>query len=934
MNFLRVLLIALAVALPVQAQVDWQWTFDEYQLDIKEGGRMNSVAVNPVPGQSNDMYVASETGGLFHSIDAGRHWTHVDELSAIFTQSVAYLPSGAVLVSAKSDFTIDGGGVWRKEVGQDDWVQTLMDPAARLSAYEISPQPGMPLVVFVGTSRGLYKSIDGGLSWVRDFVPPLPDDPAIFSVLATDDLIFIAGPSRIWKLFGAVIDPFNNMGGAREMHAFGWWRERDRVFFVNSTGTLWEFPSLIGGGWELFLSNPHAGNCDGTPFIKAVQVVNENQEFLELYLSDRCGLYKLHTPVAQFMPVNEAWHIVDVDEDAPRDLAFGRPLVNANEEPLLLGTTAGVHLPSGLSWRIAGGGREGGYNALQINEVRGQLVDGNTRPDLYIGTQDNKLWAWRLQDGTLVSHGAEGHFIELPARATPQSDCKAVFVADAQTTKSEELFNGLADWVDPTDADGAPAMIRQEKYIQQVREGVFHDGLALTKDCAGGWEPFAQFTEEPRDLPRLARAGSRKGSADIVYQAYKAPGGRNLLMRITRPLTATTGVIPAYPTMANFGSVGINPTMFAWYQVYAVDPFDPNHLIAADVSDAARRDSGTMRESTNGGTDWRAMPNLTDKVLGTRFNFRAALNGPAAGEIFPIVTAVSFSPQDSRLVLAGTSQAGIFVSTDRGQTWMKITDSERVTYVTSFYWETANTVFVSTYGRGLWKLRNRQIAVSFNDFCASCRVVPDSSAPVHGSALVFEGQVLGVRTSNRQLREVFVTPGSSVVFTGDLDDPQDDITITPSDGRDMKEFEPLPKGPDGWVATGVLFGKDDEVTGAAFAETEMSFLEPTPDEEVKDSTESPANGQPYIRLHASANRGIATAAPQEAVELSATGFTAGKSYEVLVDDVAIKGTVTADRDGAFTITITAPSQTGYHSVAVRMAGEETVIDSSMFLVRY
>lgn len=42
---------------------------------------------------------------------------------------------------------------------------------------------------------------------------------------------------------------------------------------------------------------------------------------------------------------------------------------------------------------------------------------------------------------------------------------------------------------------------------------------------------------------------------------------------------------------------------------------------------------------------------------------------------------------------------------------------------------------------------------------------------------------------------------------------------------------------------------------------------------------------------------------------------------------------TADGEGAFTITIPAPLQTGYHRVSVRMAGDETVIDVATFVVR-
>jgi hypothetical protein len=922
----------LAVALPLHAQITSHWTFEEHQLPIKEGGRMNSIAVNPANG--SEMLVASETGGLFKSVDGGLHWTHIDSLPVIFTQSIAYLPSGAVLVSAKEDFRrTNGGGVWRGENGPNGgyiWTQTLAHTftGARLSAYELSVQPGTG-AVFVGTSHGVFKSMDEGVHWSVDFAPGAPDEPAIISVLATEDLVYFGGPSGVWVVFGAVVHVYNTVGAVREMHAFAWWRERDRVFMVNSEGALRVHPS-VGNGWEQLLSAPSAGRCDGIPFIKAVQRPFEGRDVLFLYLSDRCGLYTLAHVVTEPLPIHATWRLADVDEDEPRDLAF------AGGEPVLLGTTAGLHHRpfGGTAWRLVGGGRDGGYNALQINEVKGQFLGTNARPDLYIGTQDNKVWAWRLLPNVpLRSYGGEGHFIELPRQAAPFSTCKVAFVADQQRKRSEELFDGVEDWDNAPGDDGAPALIRQGQYVQQVRPtAIFRDGLALTRDCGKGWEQFANFDQEPLDLPKLARAGNPDdpASTDVVYQPYRSPGGKNLLMRIDRPVSATSGVVPHYSLMTDFGSLGINPTMFAWYQVYAVDSGDPRHLIAADVAD------GVMRESINSGDQWTKMTGFTAQVLGTDFNFRAALNGPAVGEIFPFVTAVSFSPTNPQLVLAGTSQAGIFASSDNGKTWNKIPDSERVTYVTSFYWDTNNTVFVSTYGRGLWKLRNRPVAAPFDDFCGSCEVVSNDSSPgrppFDGSVLAFDGRILGVRTSDKQLREVFVTPGTSVVFTGDPNDPQEDIAITASDGRD--KFEPLPKGPDGWIAAGVVFTKGDEPTGAAFAKTEMSLLPPPSGQEVKDSTESPTKGLPYIRLTASASRGVATAVPQEVFQLSATDFSAGASYEVLIDGAPIKGTVTADGKGSFATKITAPSQTGYHRVAVRMAGDETEIDSSMFLVKY
>ncbi len=65
---------------------------------------------------------------------------------------------------------------------------------------------------------------------------------------------------------------------------------------------------------------------------------------------------------------------------------------------------------------------------------------------------------------------------------------------------------------------------------------------------------------------------------------------------------------------------------------------------------------------------------------------------------------------------------------------------------------------------------------------------------------------------------------------------------------------------------------------------------------------------PHIQLTSSSFDGIATAGAGERLKLSVTDFTAGASYEVLVDEVPINDTVTADGSGSFTAEITAPAQ--------------------------
>jgi photosystem II stability/assembly factor-like uncharacterized protein len=936
------LVIAHATAVPIHAQITTHWRLSENQLDIKQGGRVNTVAVSPF--DPHVMFVASETGGLFKTTSAGSHWFHVDKLPVIFTQSVVFLPSDpfgrVILVSAKADFkTWNGGGVWRSTDGGATWTQTLKNgPAAeRLSAFEISVRPGTN-TVYVGTSEGFSESSDGGATW-SDYGVFTSGDKAVLSVLATNTRVFLGGPSgtRIADATTGLLPVGSNPGPVREMHAFAQRGTTNHVLAVNGDRQLFvTFDS--GNFWSRIPFAPQGSpRCAGTPFIKAV----ERSTAVDLYFSDRCALHRLTAPIdAQGFPhyFGDTWQNADIDHGRPRDLAL------AGSTALLLGTTAGVHQQTAPNdWHLVGGGREGGLNALQINEVNGQLVPGGLHPDLYVGTHENGLWAATVSGdiaspgGSLAPPASDGHFIDLKPIIGAGEDSRITFRTGIHNRQSERNLFNMQSWPNPQGGQRkAPVLLQPCRYVQTIGTSLIFrsPGMAFTDDCGENWDRFAFFREQTTDRPKVGRDTP---DLTLIYQSFRSFGGTGSLMRITKRPEFEAAV--GYPVMlpddgeSPAVGLGINATGFGGYQVYAVDPAAVDHLIAPDVV------NGRMVESRNGGGTWRVMADLTNQVRNQgHLLFTTDLGGPAAGKVFPIVTAISFFPRFSQLVLAGTSEGGIFGSNDNGGTWYRIAGSEKATYITGFFWESANTVYVSTYGRGLWKLKIRAVAPSesFNDFCSTCDLVSMDGAgrpPFDRSALVFNGHMLGVRTDNQKLREVFVTPGSSVIFTGDPGDPQDDIAITESDGLDPSQYEPLPQPKDG-IVSGILFTSDDELVGAAFAKSEMTLPQPEwNDPDVKVSTESPTAGRPYITLNTSGSAAVPTVEAEELFDLSATDFTAGKSYEVLIDGTPLKGELAADGTGSFETRITAPSEPGYHSVAVRMAGDDTVIDRSLFFVR-
>jgi photosystem II stability/assembly factor-like uncharacterized protein len=818
-----------ALLLPLQALADPgifpNWTVSEFRPNLQQGGRTNTVAVNPL--NQNEMFAASDSGGLFKSEDGGMTWAHVNGLPVIYTQSVAYVPAhpNIVLVSAKVDFkTTNGGGVWRSVDGGMTWAPALLEtpnPPSPRSGFEISAAGEE---VAVGTSDGVFFSIDAGASWHWS----VPFIGRVISVLLTPGQggqlthVYAAGPSgvRVGTLFGTQLGswahPGNFIGGDTiTLHSFGrsalspnhaYITNGHQLFATEDRGSHWTEIQLLLHG------NP---TCGGTPFIKTALRNKGAAQFLDLYHGNGCGMDRQGAPVFGGSPAyTGSWAELAVGH-------FTRDLALYQAEPVLLASNGGLHNTAdrGATWTYVGGG-SAGYNALQVTSVTGQYV-GKTPVELYFTTQDNNIWAVNAAGNETgrETDTAGGFFIEAQPQvmigAEPQityagcGGCQ-LRVAGRHLQHPTPLQHGL-------NAVSAPVLIGQGRRIQNVSSG-----LEVTSDLTS-WQPFASFPEHPVGLPKFGSAGSN--GSTITYQSYGLPDLTGSLLRIEH--SGGIGNV-IHPAMGGFGSLALNRTMrYAFHPVYDADRQAGGHLIAADDQ--------TMLQTTTGGELWTEIPGLKAQVLDEgKLRFQASL--PDFPLPVPLVTAISFFPGDSSQVLLGTNEGGIYYSSDRGSSWGRIEGSRGATAVTSFFWANLNTVYVSTFGRGLWRLDNHPFAgpEAFEQLCPTCGVASPEGVrpPFDHSALVFGGELLAVRSEKSQLREIFVTPGSSVVFTGDPNDPQLNITVTESDGKGT--FEPLPKPPaDGWIATGVVFTRDATLVGTVFNASELSLVPPKSDEKGK-----------------------------------------------------------------------------------------------------
>ncbi len=972
------------------------WTIKEFQPDIPNGGRANTIAVKPViPAtggltRSGVVIVASESGGLFKSIDGGETWKHVDGLPPYFTNSVAFLPGNpkVVIATASEDFSKSNqGGIWRSGDEGATWAPVFWKnantgtPGANpspsppgladgYSAFEISIAPDTGRI-YVASTAGVEIGDPDGVNWFhRDIGVAKPE---AITVLALAEKtpgggnVILAGHGggirrstdggTTWNdvttspgcdtLSGQTFVP----GCILDMHAFGSSPfAKNQAYVVNADKEL-HYTDDWGDTWKQIYASPppFAPGCGGIAFVRASPSVPQGN--LDLYFGDKCGVWRLTAPPiagTSAFDYSGAWTKLTLEHGDSRHIAFTN-----NNAPLLLADDGGLSATTdgGASWSLIGGGASG-YNALQIYHVRGQWIDNIDQNDIYFGTQDNALWSSTDSGATWAKCCNEGDFFEaLPHAAT---------AADSQVTlwpKSvNKLISGLSlsdpllDWNDPPgQAPGQPnaagigraKIVAKNFHVQWVQDapGILTKGLAVTYQLSksGSWKQYAVINDKTQcgncnrlDMPRASYPANGE---PVLYQVL-GTGIKNSATKLEEGVLArllpnanSDDATTDYPAMTSFGGFGIASTMEGWYRVFALDPGDPNHLLAPDVINEK------VMESNDGGENWQEMGQLQALVTdGGKLKFRGQMYFGQAPPLWAldfspvsVVSAISFNPDNPDRVAVGTVQSGVLVSIDRTKTWKKVPGSEKATLISGLYWRKDDDLIVSTYGRGLWRVKYKFVGLVFPTCHApDCFHVfyqkPPGERPSPYDLVIeaFGGQIRGVRVRNRILREVFVTPGTTLAYAAPSGEvPDIPLTETTASLQSLGASE-LPSGPRGAQTiiglTLIKSGSHLRLEGVLYAPRTQTMGAGPTESVARPGTPRPPRNEPTLEVSTGP-----TATPGETIQLRGNGLAAGAQIEIRMDDVTVQRGI-ADQNGAFTATAAAPGQVGFHVLEMVVQG--------------
>jgi hypothetical protein len=239
--------------------------------------------------------------------------------------------------------------------------------------------------------------------------------------------------------------------------------------------------------------------------------------------------------------------------------------------------------------------------------------------------------------------------------------------------------------------------------------------VSITTDITAASVVWTQLGSAPSDVCGIRATGP--AATPTFYALAGACQGftPDRLFRFSG--TASTGTWQQVTPPVTGGGVG--------FGILGVDRGNPNRLFVSVVTPTGAR----VFRSTNGGTNWTA-DTVLDGMMTAGGTYRARVRrGPVDFTAFTSYvqpSLLSFDPNDANTMIAGSRDAGLFLTRDGGATWSKVTDNSgssnnpvvpRPNFV---YYDREcgqSTAFVATQGRGIWKVKYATGPPAENENC-------------------------------------------------------------------------------------------------------------------------------------------------------------------------------------------------------------------------
>ncbi|MFK8044384.1 MAG: GEVED domain-containing protein [Crocinitomicaceae bacterium] len=240
-------------------------------------GRVEDFYVNP--NNTNTIYLGSRSGGFWRTIDGGINWQNTtDFLVAAGVDAISVSPTNpdSVLINVRNSRNGNTRGIYRSTDGGLSWTITNFNPTSLAwggpgnndKIYKIAYHPTIPNRIYIGTSKGIYRSDDNLATWTQalpsadivdiDFHPTNPSIIYLYDTYywgSNQNVVLYSTNGGTSYSQSSVLSGNNDAGGYISVSADC----ANCVYFASSNG-IWK--STNSGVSFNFVSNP-ASSSDG-----------------------------------------------------------------------------------------------------------------------------------------------------------------------------------------------------------------------------------------------------------------------------------------------------------------------------------------------------------------------------------------------------------------------------------------------------------------------------------------------------------------------------------------------------------------------------------------------------------------------------------------------------------------------------------------------
>ena len=599
-----------------------EWTFVG---PLNTGGRVTDVAISP--DNDDHLYVATATGGIFRSYDAGANWTPIfDEVSKPSIGDIAIAPSNAQRIYAgtgeangsATDGAYFGDGIYRSDNGGDTWTNVGLPESNHIGRIVVDPtNPDRVFAAATGqlygknVERGIYRTTNGGGNWER--------------------VLFVTDST-------AAIDVAMNVANTNIIYAAMWERTRkpwqrdyggvtSAIHRSMDGGTTW---TQLGAANGLPTPNAQTGRIgiavsESDPStVYARFTTNEiTNEFDGLYKStDNGDNWALVTPAGALSGIdaNFGWY-------------FGNVRVNPNNssEVYVIGFELAKSTNSGASWSTLPG-MHVDHHALDFSRTNSNFMLAGNDGGAYISNNGGNSWTKFLNLSLTQFYNIEVDYLQ-PER---------LYGGTQDNNTIRTLTGGTSDWSSIIGGDGFHVNVDPNDNNYVYGESQYGN---LRRSTNGG----SSFQNGTNGISGSDRTNWNTPVILSPFDSSKMFYGSNKLYTSTRAVSWTA----ISPDLTD----GLHPSGSLAFGTLTAIAASYNNL---DVIYTGS-DDGNVNVTFDGGTTW------TDVSAGLPDQYITSIAMVPSDDMIAYVTVSGFKYLDYT--------PRVFKTTDGGQNWTDISSN-------------------------------------------------------------------------------------------------------------------------------------------------------------------------------------------------------------------------------------------------------------------